>query len=140
MIEQDKPFKDMDDALDYTQSIRKRVVDSLCSDGTVPNDKENRVALLATLDGIDKQVLGVARLKQDDKNSADDRAIAERIALINRGVNRNPNELRDADVNTLPERHLIDENALGEIEMVEGETMVGIPTENFNDFLGRVEP
>ena len=96
--------------------------------------------MLATLDGMDKQTLAVARLQQEDKNSADDRAIAERIALINRGVQYNPNEIRNVDPATLPPRQVIDDSALGEIDTIDGEMAIGISTENMTAFMTRVEP
>lgn len=137
--EQERPFKDMDDALDFTQSIRKQLANNLCSGGQMPVDKDSRNTLLATLSDIDKQALGVARLQQDDKNSANDRAIAERIALINRGVQQNPNEIR-GDVSALPARQVIADDALGDILTVEGEMTTGIAAENMQEFLTRVEP
>ena len=134
-----KPFKDKEDALDFTQSIRKRLADQICSGGQMPVDKDSRNALLATLSDIDKQVLGVARLQQDDKNSANDRAIAERIALINRGVQHNPNEIR-GDITGLPARQVISDDALGDIPTVDGEMVTGLAPENMQEFLTRIEP
>jgi len=138
MSVEDKVFKDQDEALQYTQSIRKSLVDNMCQGGQVPQDKDSRITLLAALGDMDKQTLQHARLKQDDKNSADDRAIAERIAMINRGVQQNPSEIR-GNGQGLPERQVISDGDLADIEMVDGETTVGIANDNMTEFLGRVE-
>ena len=43
MSVEDKVFKDQDEALQYTQSIRKSLVDNMCQGGQVPQDKDSRI-------------------------------------------------------------------------------------------------
>ena len=53
--------------LEYTQSKRKLVVESLMEGGTVPKDRGEKMVLLAALADMDKVSLTKLRIKADEK-------------------------------------------------------------------------
>lgn len=60
---------DIDDKrrMELTLQTRERIVSVLCKDGNIPEHKEDRAFLLQALDGIDRTVLGRAKVRSDDK-------------------------------------------------------------------------
>lgn len=59
-------FLDDDAALEYTQGIRKRLVEDIVSAG-MPTAEDNRKILLQTLKDIDSNALGKKKIKADEK-------------------------------------------------------------------------
>lgn len=62
------PERDLASELDFTQSIRKKVVTAFCANGEVPTDKDGVNALAKMLDGMDKQTTTIQKLKGDERS------------------------------------------------------------------------
>lgn len=69
--------------LDYTQSMRKRVVGSLLKDGdAIPSDPKDKVIMLQALADMDRVSLGKKRISADKDNAASQAAAAAVIAQM----------------------------------------------------------
>lgn len=64
-----------DQILDFTQSVRLKLVEAITAGGKMPEGKEDRTTLLQTLDGLDRASLGKKKIAVD-QNMADTAAKA----------------------------------------------------------------
>jgi hypothetical protein len=67
-----------DEVLDYTQRVRRTVVTELTKGG-IPGDNNDRALLVQALDGLDRQAMGVKRIKADEKSAS---GLSEASALV----------------------------------------------------------
>lgn len=63
-IAEDAPLTD-ESVLDYTQRLRKRVVERLTNDGKIPEDPKDVMTLNTVLDSMDRTALGSIRAKRE---------------------------------------------------------------------------
>ena len=63
-IAEDAPLTD-ESVLDYTQRLRKRVVDRLTMDDKLPEDPKEIITLNTVLDSMDRTALGSIRAKRE---------------------------------------------------------------------------
>lgn len=115
-------------SLEYTQGVRKRIVDELTEKG-IPQDKGILIAVLHTLDGMDRQTLGKMRIKTDDKAATSQAAAAGMVAQIL--TQMNPKQLERHDPTRLAP-------TLGkefeDVELIEGETAGGTQGGDYEGF------
>lgn len=136
------PMKD-EDSLNYTQNIRKRVVEDLIQGGKMPSDPKDRAQLLATLDGMDRQVLTKQKIKIEEKSADADRLAAEVMAAIvaqTRG--RSPFERPVIEGQVVQPRlgaPVLDTSKIPKFEPVPGETDVGIADMNCETFMAKFD-
>lgn len=64
-MEPDIPKSNLDEDLDFTQSIRRRMASSMTQNG-VPTDNRDRRMLLEILDGMDRSSIGRKTIKNDE--------------------------------------------------------------------------
>lgn len=135
---------DYDKALSYSQLHRRRIVDSLMAGPQVTSDTKELSVVLKALSDMDKSVL-MERKNNIDQGSADSsKAVAEAMReFITSQNNINPfARTSDGSVTSMTPTTVIPEvdlEKLGEYELVDGETEVGVISETYNEFIDRME-
>ena len=129
--------KDLNGVLQYTDDIRRGLINKMVAGGEYPIDPKSQKVLLTALSDMDKTALGRARLKQDDKNADKDRAIASALlSTVQSFGNANPFRADTArgenGINT-------EQLAIPKFEPNPGETDVGIKDEDYQSFADKWE-
>lgn len=125
----------MDDAeiLDYTQTLRQRMVDALCKGGEITTDPKELTILEKTLGSMDKQVFSKARQKSLDREVDNNEKAQQYIAELFESMDLDRGRfVSEEAVGEIPEPDLED----GQID--EGSLEVGISDEKFEDFSKRM--
>jgi hypothetical protein len=134
---------DRDPDLDYTQDLRKKVIDRLLEDnmGRVPTDKEGAQILSMYLDGIDRQSVAKQRIQIAKKDSKSNAQVAKLLEEMSR--RRNSGEHIEIDVTpsaeALSRSEAMSGNFLPAPEVVSGELIVDHQQETPEEFFARVE-
>lgn len=114
--------------INLTLSTREKIVNSMTKNGTLPSTNEDRAFLLSALDGIDRTVLSKAKIKSDDSNAKTESEIAKNVASV---------LLRLESKRTINNRNnSIDAVTLPVIDIVEGETFIGVQPVKYVDIMG----
>lgn len=132
-----------EESLNYTQTIRFRVVEDLVAGGKIPNDPKDRAQLLATLDGMDRQVLTKQKIKIEEKAADADRLAAQVLAtVVAQTKGRSPFE-RPVIEGEVIQRQLtapaLDTSKIPKFTPVPGETDVGIADMNCETFMAKYD-
>jgi hypothetical protein len=121
--------------LNYTQMVRKRLINSITARG-MPIDKDERMQLMQALRDMDQTSVNRLRLDVENKSADNNRAAQEIISQLYQvnpyGLRARPGEERDS----YPEPEVKD---LPDMEFDEGEKHIGLVTESSNDFIKRME-
>ena len=126
-----------DDVLRFTQSQRKRFLDELIKDG-LPKDTDGQRLFLDTLNDMDRTALGKKRVGAAEKLAASDQLVADAVLAISRKFEgRDPHRVDGPG--TIIE-HEIREDRLLPRDVVDGDTHIGIESNNFDDFVKKFEP
>jgi len=74
---------DLEDSarLNKTLKMRETIIDDLTSNG-IPTDKEDRSFLISMMDGIDRTVLGKARIKTDEQSNKSQQEATDIVAKV----------------------------------------------------------
>lgn len=98
----DAGLEDKDPDMDYTQNLRKKVIQKIIDDhmGDVPTDKEGAQVLAMFLDGVDRQAVAKQRIKIARKDSKSQEQVAKVLEEISR--RRNSGEHIEIDVTPSP--------------------------------------
>ena len=67
---------------DYTQGIRRKMVEKLMPEDNVPADTDSQRVILTALNDMDKTDIAHKRLKQDDKRINNDSLVADLVTAI----------------------------------------------------------
>lgn len=134
-----EPEEEMDlsseNLLNYTQMVRKRLVNSITRRG-MPEDKDERMQLLQALRDMDQTSVNRLRLDVDKQSAENNRAAQDIISQLYRvnpyGLRARPGEERDS----APTPNVSD---LPEIEFDSGEKHIGLVTESSIDFIKRMD-
>lgn len=116
-----------EEALDFTQGQRKKLVDALTANGT-PTDSEVASTLLKTLDGMDRQALTKMKIKSDEKsaNNSDAMAAAVIAGVFAKLKGKNPYEREILEGEVVQQAAPTpDLSKLPAVELVPGETDIG---------------
>lgn len=136
-------IEDVDPDLEYTQNLRKKVIDRILQDnkGDVPIDKEGAGVLAIFLDGIDRQSVAKQRIKIAKKDSQSTAQIAKVLEEISR--KRNSGEHIEIDItpspNALPRAVAMSGDFLPAPKIVSGELDMENQQETPDEFFKRVE-
>lgn len=121
--------------LNYTQMVRKRLINSITRKG-MPEDKDERMQLMQALRDMDQTSVNRLRLDVDKQSAENSRAAQEIIGQLYQvnpyGLRARPGEERD----TVPEPDVSD---LPELEFDDGEKHIGLVTESSADFMKRMD-
>lgn len=136
-VENTQPLGE-DEVLDFTQRMRKGLVDDMTGNGTrYPSDPKDRTHFLMALDGLDRQALSKKKIASDEKVADADRLAASVInsvfAKFSKGdpfISQQPIE---GEFTRVPPRP--DLNLLPAIEIVPGETDIGTSELTFDSFM-----
>ena len=117
--------------------MRRKVIDKFTNDGkTMPSDKGEAMIVLSALNDIDKPVLIKLRIKSDDKNAkVNAHGTAVVAHLLSKMVPRDLQSEIDVD-RIIPQLG----SDIGNPDLVDGETVTGTQSEEYNDFLKKLEP
>lgn len=126
-----------DDIIARNQGIRRRLVDHLTEGGKIPEDTKEKYVLLQALADGDRTAIQNKKIGSSEKQGAADRQAALIIAKMSKGFGtRSPFE-REGDAPT--ETRTLDSSKIPDVTLVPGETEIGLPTDNFDSFMGRME-
>lgn len=122
--------------LEMTLNIRSRIIEEMTKKG-IPSDKEDRAFLMQAVDGMDRTVLGRARIKAEDKANQSQQATAGLIASLLSKVSAHASANIENTSNkkitpTLPSEIVV-------TNPVPGESQIGISEENYNTFIEKFE-
>lgn len=128
IINSESPISREDGVLDYTQSIRKSIVDKFTEQG-IPKDIKEASIILATLDGMDRAALGVKKIKVEDKTATSNAQTTAMIAAM-------LNKVGARSMDNFDEGRKIPElgNDLPEEQFLEGETTAGFQKGDYEKF------
>ena len=113
--------------LELTLRTRQNIITDLMKSGKAPEDRSDRAFLVQMLDGLDRTVLTKAKIKSDDqaaKNQADS------AKLIADALLRVPTRH-----NTVPRTESLEVIDLPAIEVVDGETSIGVQTFKYDEIM-----
>lgn len=140
-----KPIDLQDDQiLNFTQGIRKDFVEEIIRPG-LPTDKDDRGLLLELLKDMDRTSLG--RMKMNVKERELDMAAQTQLALeriTKQFGERSPFLAKDTSETIEGEyvevsAPIIPETELPTLELVEGETLVGVEEIRYDSFMAEAE-
>lgn len=126
-----------DEYLRFTQRTRKQLIGEMV-EGGFPTDPKDRIVLLSAMADMDRTALGNKRIGASEKQAAADALVAQAIAKISHQFGRvNPFEgNEDSVVSTVPQP---DHTRLPDIEVVPGETDIGICNENYKTLMEKFD-
>lgn len=138
-----------DQIVDFTQGVRKQLVDDMTERGTaMPKEKGDRIVLLAALADMDRTAVAKMKIGSKERQGAADREAALIAARLHSQYgSKSPFAIQrssdDEDVIDgeyaeirAPE---LDTTALPALEIKPGETDIGISTTNYEQFMGKME-
>lgn len=111
--------------LEFTQTVRERIVNKLTMNDEIPSDPDAQAFLMKALDGIDRAALAKARLKQDDKSQSNTANIIAEMLRKHRVGNGTNN------VGFTP----VLDSSLIELNIVDGETSIGSSNLRYDDLM-----
>ena len=121
--------------LDYTKSVRKKLINAICKNETMPEETKTQMVLLSALDGIDRAALAQLKIKSDNAIS-EQQNTAMLIASI-----FNTTDLKDfgktqigEEVRTIP---TLDED-ITISNLAEGELDLVASNETYDTFMQRM--
>jgi len=123
-----------EEALAYTQGKRRQLIDTVTADGW-PEEKGDRMVLLAALDGMDRQSINKMRIGSQERQGAEDRKVQLAIAALTNPDNGHvlPHQrvIEGTARRVVPE---LDETDLPPLELAPGEIEVGIANRGYDQF------
>ena len=127
-----------DEVLRYTRGVRLDLVDELTKKG-VPTDTKDQQTLLQTLSDMDRGALSNKKIGASESIAEADRIVAVAIAQLNNQFgSQNPFVRRSGSL-IEGEVPRLDAGRMPEIELVEGETEIGLSAMTYNSFIEQVE-
>lgn len=130
------PVMDYRQTLNYTQRIRKDLVESQVKGG-LPGDKDGVELLLKTLKEMDGTAINDRRNTIDEGNADNARKVADAMTTFFR-ENQNPFRVSD-DGDYIPAPPTVNRGKLPKLSHAEGETHIGTITETAEEFNARME-
>lgn len=135
------------ETLNYSQGVRKRIVEHFVGEGQIPNDPKELNVVLKALGDMDKTTLMDRKNDIDQGNADTSKQVAEAMSeFIQMQQNRNPFQ-RSTDGGVVPQQPKpeslqppsVDVEKLGDYQLVEGETEVGVINESYSEFMKRMD-
>ncbi len=130
------------DPLDYeavvrrSQKVKLDIVDTLTLEAPVPKDPDDAKLLLNTLKALDSTAISIKRNSIEQDKGDTNKAFVESLEiLVGRLGNANPFEKGNGGV--APD---LDLSSIPEFETVPGEETIGLVSDNYNDFMKRMNP
>lgn len=121
---------DEEDVTEYTQSVRKRLAESLIVDGQMPKDLDSQRALLAALDGMDRTSLAKKRLRNENKvTDAIQNGAGVVEAVMARMMGKNVLQ-REGGTVPIPPTRLVES-----VQVAEGELDQGTSSLTYDEFI-----
>lgn len=131
-----------DDIIARNQGIRRRFIDTLTAEGKFPEDTKEKYVLLQAMADADRTAIQNKKIGSSEKQGAADRQAALIIAKMGSTFgSKSPFERqRTDDDEGEREPPRLDSAQLPAVELVPGETEIGLPSDNYESFMQRMEP
>lgn len=126
-----------DDYIDYTQQTRRKIADHLMPNNKIPDDKDQLGALLATLDGMSRTALGNKKIKTEADGNKNTAAGINAIQNITERLG-NIDPFRASNSTAKPAQQ-IDPSKLPPVNVVPGETDIGVSQTTYEEFSASME-
>lgn len=130
-----------DDHIAYTQGLRHQLIEDMTEKGaSLPKDPEAQTILLRALADMDRTALSNKKIGSKERTAAADREAALIAARVigNLGF-KSPFERPIEGTATPTQSPELKDGDLPEIELVPGETEVGVSTMGYDEFMSRME-
>ena len=121
--------------LEFTRSVRKRIVSTL-TEKDIPKDPDELRLLLTTLTDLDRSSLGRMKIKSDDKNTSDSINAQAAIATLLMKVD----PTRVASIGRTERSIPTLGNDVSPPDLIDGETSIGTQTGTYEDFASKNFP
>lgn len=131
-----------EDIVSFTQRTRKKLVDQITGSGqNMPSEKGDQLVLLTALTDMDRTALGKMKIGAKERQGAADREAAAIIAkMFGTFGSSSPFEKKGELIEGTPVRApQLEDSSLPPLTTVPGETDVGLSTENYEQFMQRME-
>jgi hypothetical protein len=112
--------------LAFTVNTRESIVKELMKDGKAPEDTGGRILLMQALDGIDRTVIGKAKIKVDENNSKNQQQMTSMVAKLLTSVT--------TPRSTEPRRPAVLDAEFIVRDKVEGESDIGVQSLTYKQF------
>jgi hypothetical protein len=117
-----------EESIKFTQGVRKRIIDEMLAQPTLPSDKDDRNFLMSALDGMDRVTVAKARIKNDESVIKNQERAADLIGEVLKSV-------RTSSLINLNPVERIMEVDYEVVDVVPGEMEHGIQSLNLEKFL-----
>lgn len=128
----DEKYQDELADLEYTKSVRKRIVTKL-TEKDIPGDTDELRILLTTLTDLDRAALGKMKIKSDDKNGAANANAQAVVAALLMKVDPSKVALMGRTERPIPTLG----NDVEKPSIIEGEIAIGTQTGTYEDFASK---
>ncbi len=126
-----------DQQLAYTQNTKQQILTKIATssmDGTIPTDKESVELLMKVMDSMDRTTLSDRKNKIDSEGNASAKEMLGAMAMfIKQAKNTNPFAVTEGE-NLTGKEPDIDIAELPAFDFVEGEEVIGVVNETYDDF------
>lgn len=122
----------IDEDLQYTRALRKRIVENLISE-KLPDTDEDRKYLASMLDSIDRSALAKGKLKIDDKNANNQERVSGLVAEVLNRINN-----RDLQVSQGPSNNssrILELDYPDVLNIVDGEMETGVKNLDYDELM-----
>lgn len=135
------PLGGDDDHIHYTQTLRHRLIHDMTMQGEkLPDDAKERALLLQAMADMDRTALANKKIGSKERTAAKDREAAELLArMVGRLGFKSPFESHDTIDGECREVPALKAGDLPAIELVPGETDIGISTVGYDEFMSKME-
>lgn len=136
-----EPMND-DQALAYTQGLRKQIISTLTKGGTqLPvADRAQMQIILQAADGLDRAALGNKRIKVEEQaNKTQEQAAGVIAELLQKVTSHKPFEVIDAEARVVREVPMLPAE-VPPPRLVEGETATVAPQQDYETFTSQHSP
>lgn len=127
------PVNKDDETLDYTQVMRRKLIDDMTKGNKMPEDTKDRMTFLAALDGMDRNALGKKKIKVDDKQATANSDTAAIIAEIYK-------KLGPKSLDNFSEENIIPQlpSGIEEPAIDDGEMVIGTQSDGYEEFSAKM--
>lgn len=127
--------------LAYTQNTKQQILQKLATsnmDGTIPTDKESIELLMKVMDSMDRTTLSDKKNKIDTEGNVSTKELLGAMSqFIRQAKNSNPFAVAEGE-SLVGREPVVDDSDIPKFEFVEGEEVVGVVNETYNDFEERM--
>jgi len=127
-----------DDVLDYSQTMRIKLIDSLMRDGNITDELDEKSLMVKTLADLSDVAMKKKKLGAFVRQNELDRQASLFVSTVLKQTgNRSPFEADEVKPSKIPE---LPDGMLEQFDISDTELQQGLNTERYEDFTQRMEP